>query len=428
MQLSAPHRREVIEDLLDIKVFSSMSDILKQRLKISRDSLRTLELKRESAADKIVMQERFIKSIEKTSQDEINAKQQKIADIEEESKSFEKRIEDIKEEIREKEKAMAEYSTAGNTVKKLYDIKHKISFKKDDTTDEMNFFVNNKTCYKCTQPIDEKFRLDKIQSLKQTIDKYVGNIQEVTAAHDAEEQKYATYLGYNNDITKLQNEISQLNIQLSTTAKLKKNLTKEIQDITYKIENRNIEDDKLTEYKNNLRQILKDLQSIKEEHDYHQQSQDLLKDDGVKSSIIRKYLPIINRQVNFYLQKMDFFINFALDEEFNESIISPAHEKFTYSSFSEGEKMRIDLALLFTWREIAKDYKNSVSTNLLIMDEVFDSSLDGFGTDEFLKIVRFVIKNSNVFIISHKGELYDKFHKCLEFEKVKGFSQLKSLT
>ena len=125
---------------------------------------------------------------------------------------------------------------------------------------------------------------------------------------------------------------------------------------------------------------------------------------------------------------MDFFINFALDEEFNESIISPAHEKFTYSSFSEGEKMRIDLALLFTWREIAKDYKNSVSTNLLIMDEVFDSSLDGFGTDEFLKIVRFVIKNSNVFIISHKGELYDKFHKCLEFEKVKGFSQLKSLT
>ena len=428
MQLSAPHRREVIEDLLDIKIFSSMSDILKQKLKVSNDALRTLELKRESAADKIVMQERFIKSIEKASQDEIESKQQKIAYLEKESESFEKRIMDLKTDVETKEKAMAEYSTSGNTVKSLDKIKTKIKFKRDHATDEMNFFVNHDVCPSCTQSIQESIRNDKVDTLKKTIDKYTGNINEVQQAYDAEEQNYATYLGYQKDITELKNEISKQNIQLSTTTKLKQTIETEIQDIAYKVENRNAEDDKLTEYKNNLRQILRDLQTTKEENQYQQQCRDLLKDDGVKSSIIRKYLPIINKQVNFYLQKMDFYINFTLDEEFNENIVSPAHDRFTYASFSEGEKMRIDLALLFTWREIAKNYKNSVNTNLLIMDEVFDSSLDGFGTDEFLKIVRFVIKDSNTFIISHKNELYDKFHDCLEFVKVKGFSQLKGLT
>jgi DNA repair exonuclease SbcCD ATPase subunit len=147
-----------------------------------------------------------------------------------------------------------------------------------------------------------------------------------------------------------------------------------------------------------------------------------LRDDGVKTKIIKKYLPLINQQVNRYLQMMDFYINFKLDEEFSETVESPIHEKFSYASFSEGEKMRIDLALLFTWREVAR-VKNSVNTNLLIMDEVFDSSLDGFGTDEFLKIIRFIIKDANVFVISHKVDLQDKFESVIKFEKVKGFSR-----
>ena len=148
-----------------------------------------------------------------------------------------------------------------------------------------------------------------------------------------------------------------------------------------------------------------------------------MKDDGVKTKIIRKYLPLINKQVNRYLQMMDFYINFKLDEEFNETVESPIHEDFSYSSFSEGEKMRIDLALLFTWREVAR-VKNSVNTNLLIMDEVFDSSLDGFGVDEFLKIIRYIIKDANIFVISHKTELHDKFDNCIKFDKVKGFSRI----
>ena len=180
---------------------------------------------------------------------------------------------------------------------------------------------------------------------------------------------------------------------------------------------------KLETFKDNLKTTYDELLNKKETINYYDFSFSLLKDGGVKSKIIKKYLPLINQQVNRYLQMMDFYINFTLDEEFNETVQSPIHENFSYSSFSEGEKMRIDLALLFTWREVAR-MKNSVNTNLLIMDEVFDSSLDGLGTEEFLKIIRFVIQDANIFVISHKSDLHDKFANVLRFEKIKGFSRM----
>jgi len=424
MQLSAPHRREVIEDLLDIKVFSSMSDILKDKLKVCRDRIKVLELKKESVADKIVMQKRFIKQIEEEGENDINKKRQKIVDCDEKFTDYQERVETLITGVSKKEKAMAEYLTAGDTVKKLERFRDKVNFKRQDACNELGFWNNNTTCPKCTQSIEESFRLDKIGKLEEDIAKYRANVVELEEAVNAEEQRYATFLGFQNEITKLNNEISNNNIHLSTTTKLKKDLEKEIQNITDKLENRTVENDKLEEYKTRLKDILSELTELKDDHEYLDQSKALMNDDGVKRSIIRKYLPLINRQVNDYLQRMDFYINFTLDEDFSESIQTPMHERFSYASFSEGEKMRIDLALLFTWRDIAR-LKNSVVTNLLIMDEVFDSSLDGFGTDEFLKIVRFVLQDANVFIISHKNELYDKFHYSLEFEKVKGFSKLK---
>ena len=172
-----------------------------------------------------------------------------------------------------------------------------------------------------------------------------------------------------------------------------------------------------------IRDRFEELVEKKDDVSYKDFVYNLLKDGGVKTKIIKKYLPLINQQVNRYLQMMDFYINFKLNEEFNETIESPIHEDFSYASFSEGEKMRIDLALLFTWREVAA-YKNSTNTNLLIMDEVFDSSLDGYGTDEFLKIIRYVIKDANIFVISHKADLHDKFESVIQFEKVKGFSRM----
>ena len=212
------------------------------------------------------------------------------------------------------------------------------------------------------------------------------------------------------------------NVKISGYQKQIRELESEIQTITNQLENRNSEHEKLEEFRENLQKTIEDLSDKKQEIVYHDFAYSLLKDDGVKTKIIKKYLPFINQQVNRYLQMMEFYINFQLDEEFNETVKSPIHEDFSYSSFSEGEKMRIDLSLLFTWREVAR-VKNSANTNLLIMDEVFDSSLDGFGTDEFLKIIRYVIKDANIFVISHKQDMLDKFESVIKFDKVKGFSR-----
>ena len=424
MQLSTSHRREVIEDLLDIKVFSTMSDLLKEKIKASKDNLKVLELKKESVGDKIVMQKQFIRSIEESGENDIRKKQESIVTCEEESSEYQKRIEDLISQVSSKEKEIERYISSGDTIKKLSSYKTKIQTKKQTSNEDLVFFQKNTVCPTCTQNIEESFRVNKLDHLQQVLSKYQDNLSEIESAILEEEKREQKFFELQKEITTLQNETSQLNIRVSNSNKLRKSLEKEIQSITDKLENRTSENVKLTEYKDNLKKILQDLEKVKDEFEYFQQSNVLLKDDGVKSGIIRKYLPLINRQVNDYLQRMDFFINFTLDEEFNEQVQTPVHEKFSYASFSEGEKMRIDLALLFTWREIAR-LKNSVCTNLLIMDEVFDSSLDGFGTDEFLKIVRFVIKDANVFIISHKNELYDRFNNVLEFKKEGGFSRLK---
>ena len=238
-----------------------------------------------------------------------------------------------------------------------------------------------------------------------------------------EEERERQFLLLSKEITSLTHGISKNNTQISGCQRQVRDLESEIQTITDQLANRNIEHEKSKSFEEKLNQVKEEIFSAKEKLTYHDFVYGLLKDGGVKGKIIEKYLPLINQQVNKYLQMMDFYINFKLDEEFNETIQSPIHEDFSYSSFSEGEKMRIDLSLLFTWREIAK-LKNSVNTNLLIMDEVFDSSLDGLGTDDFIKIIRYVIKDANIFIISHKTGLHDSFENVIKFDKVRGFSQL----
>ena len=425
MQLSAPHRREVIEDLLDIKVFTMMSDILKVQIKESRDALRVLELKKESVADKIVMQKRFIKSIEDSGNDSIATKREEIQNCDQETVEYQRSVEELISKVNEKQKEVEEYTTATDTLKKLSKFKVKLQTKKQNSNQELDFFTENTVCPTCTQDIEDKFRVNRIDQLRQVLVKHQASIDEITSAIEAEEEREKNLVKLQRETTTLSNEISQFNIRIANNNKRRGTLETEIQNIADKIENRDTEDEKLTDYKNQLKDILLKLEETQDDFDYLSEGNQLLKDDGVKKRIIRKYLPLINKQVNDYLQRMDFYVNFMLDEDFNESVQTPVHEKFSYASFSEGEKMRIDLALLFTWREIAR-MKNSVVTNLLIMDEVFDSSLDEFGTDYFLKIVRYIITDANVFIISHKQDLYDKFNHCLEFTKDKGFSKLKS--
>ena len=425
MQLSAANRREVIEDLLDIKIFSSMSDIMKARIKDAKDRLRTMDLKKEGIADKIIMQQNFIKSIEESGQHDIQEKQNQILDLDSEVAKHQKRVEDLLVKVEGKESEAAKFADASEALRKLGKFLGKIQSKKSDAGETLKFFEDNSVCPTCTQDIEESFRVNKTVQLQESVAKFDSNLNELEEAIKAEERREREFSTLQRETTKLSNEISQTNVQISEANKLRARLEREIQTLTDRIEDRNSEHEKLSEYKGQLKQVLKDHETLKEDYNYFLQANVLLKDDGVKSSIIKKYLPLINQQVNRYLQRMDFFINFTLDGEFNEKIQSPIHENFSYSSFSEGEKMRIDLALLFTWREIAR-MKNSVATNLLIMDEVFDSSLDGFGTDEFMKIIRFVVKDANIFIISHKPELHDKFESVLEFQKVKGFSVLRN--
>ena len=250
-------------------------------------------------------------------------------------------------------------------------------------------------------------------------------MKELEETIKSEEDRERQFTQLSKEITKLTHGISQNNTRISGLQRQIGDLESEIQRLTDQLANRNTEHEKLAKLSEQLNATFESLGEEKDDIQYKDYVYNLLRDGGVKRKIIKKYLPLINKQVNRYLQMMDFYINFTLDEEFNEKVQSPIHEDFCYASFSEGEKMRIDLALLFTWREVAA-YKNSTNTNLLIMDEVFDSSLDGSGTDEFLKIIRFVVKNANIFVISHKESLLEKFESVIQFEKIKGFSRIVS--
>jgi DNA repair exonuclease SbcCD ATPase subunit len=423
MQLSAANRREVIEDLLDIKIFSSMNLVVKEKIRQVKEEIKVLELKKESLLDKVKMQQEFIEELENRGNANINANKEKIANLNteigvyiEENTSLE---EPLQKHIVDQDKLIG----YADKLRKFGNLKGKISQKVSTITKEHKFFTENTVCPTCTQSIDEEFRINKINDAQNKAKELQSGYKELEEAIKEEEERERQFLTLSKEISKLTNGISQNNIKISGFQRQIRDLESEIQTITEQLKNRNSEHEKLETFKENLKTTYDDLSSKKDTINYYDFSYSLLKDGGVKSKIIKKYLPLINQQVNRYLQMMDFYINFTLDEEFNETVQSPIHEDFSYASFSEGEKMRIDLALLFTWREVAR-MKNSVNTNLLIMDEVFDSSLDGFGTEEFLKIIRYVLKDTNVYVISHKTGLEDRFESVTKFEKVKGFSHM----
>jgi len=423
MQLTAPNRREVIEDLLDIKIFSSMNNLIKDKIRQIKEETRTFELKKESLNDKVEMQEKFMSEIESRGKQRITDKKDKINTLMGEVDNYIKVNESLENEVFDLTKEQEKVTGAGNKLVKLNNLKGKISQKVTTITKEHKFFTDNRVCPTCTQSIQEEFRINKIEDSQTKAKELQSGYKELEEAIKNEQERESQFIALSKEITKLTHGISKNNTSVSGCQRQVGELESEIQTLTSQLENRNTEHDKLETFKSNLHDTYEELVSRKDKIKYFNFTYGLLKDGGVKSKIITKYLPLINQQVNKYLQMMDFYINFKLDEEFNESIESPIHEDFSYASFSEGEKMRIDLALLFTWREVAR-FKNSVNTNLLIMDEVFDSSLDGFGTEEFLKIIRYVIKDANIFVISHKTGLEDKFESVARFEKVKGFSRM----
>jgi len=380
-------------------------------------------LKKDTLKDKMKMQQNFIEELENRGNANINANKEKIAKLDEELVIFMKDNTGLEEDIHRYTKEQEEVTGAADKLVKLNNLKGKLSQKVGTITKEHKFFTENTVCPTCTQDIEEEFRVNRIEDAQNKAKELKDGYEELEKTIKSEQQRELQFIALSKEITKLTHGISQNNTRISLNQRQIRDLEHEIQTITSNLQNRNTEHEKLDEFKKNLHVTTEELVNKKQEIVYYDFAYSLLKDDGVKTKIIKKYLPFINQQVNRYLQMMDFYINFHLNEEFNETVKSPIHEDFSYSSFSEGEKMRIDLALLFTWREVAR-LKNSVNTNLLIMDEVFDSSLDGFGTDEFLKIICYIIKDANIFVISHKSDLHDKFDNIIKFDKNKGFSRM----
>ena len=425
MQLTSANRRDIVEDLLDIKIFSTMNGILKDRVRSCNEVIREASIRKDMIEDKIEMQESFIKDIEKSGKERIDRKEKQVENLHKEvdvimDENDEKTLK-IMDELQPK---LENLNNTKKTLKKLNTIKVKLEQKIQNIVEEHKFFEDNTVCPTCTQPLEEQFRLDKIVDIQEKSKELNEGYKELEATINVEQEKDIEFTNCSSEINRLNNDISTNNVRISGINRQIKNLRKEIQDVADQVSNRNTERETLRNLKEDLDKTEKERSSQREEVSYLDFAHSLMKDGGVKSKIIKKYLPLMNQQINKYLQMMDFYINFSLDEEFKESIRSPIHEDFSYDSFSEGEKMRIDLSLLFTWRDIAK-MRNSASTNLLILDEIFDSSLDGAGTDFFTTIIKFVIQDAHVFVISHKtDELMDKFDRIIKFDKVKGFSKV----
>lgn len=425
MQLSQTHRREIVEDVLDIKIFSGMAKILREKMSKANTEIRELTIKKELIEEKIQMQKSFISDLDKTGKKKITDIQGKIDTLLKDTSSLMYENDQTSANIREKyEPELETLTSASSSLKKFNNVKGKLEQKIKIITKEHQFFNENTVCPTCHQEIEEDFRLNKVGDIEGKVKEINSAYKELQKSIDAEQTKEARFIDVSKQISTLTHDISTNNFKISEYQRQVRNYEQEVQDITEQIANRNTERATLRNLKNDLTLVETNKADHTQDIEYLDFANAMMKDSGVKAKIMKRYLPIMNQKINKYLQMMDFYINFTLDEQFNECIKSPIHEKFSYESFSEGEKMRIDLAILFTWRDIAK-MKNSSSTNILILDEIFDSSLDSNGTDEFVKIIRYVIKDAYIFMISHKvDELTDRLDNMITFEKMNGFSKV----
>jgi len=429
MQLGNSDRKAIVEDVLDIKIFSGMAKILREKISKANTEIRELTIKKEMIEEKIEMQKNFIADLDSSGKKRIKDTRKKIDGLFSDTNYLIETNDNLTSEIEEKHKPkLQNLSSAKTILQKKNTIKVKLEQKIQNITSDHKFFVDNVSCPTCGQHIEEEFRLNKIEDIEGKVKEINSAYTDLTKSIDEEKKKEQKFLDVSHQITQLTNDISTNNFKISQYQRQIREYEQEVQDITLQIENRNTERATLKGLKTDLKIVETDKANHTESIEYLDFASSMMKDSGVKAKIVKRYLPVMNQKINKYLQMMDFYINFTLDEQFNECIKSPIHEKFSYESFSEGEKMRIDLAILFTWRDIAK-MKNSSSTNILILDEIFDSSLDSNGTDEFTKIIKYVIKDAYVFMISHKvDELTDRLDNLITFEKMNGFSKVRYST
>ncbi|OUT92827.1 MAG: hypothetical protein CBB96_05465 [Gammaproteobacteria bacterium TMED36] len=422
MQLPAGHRRDVIEDLLDIGVFSKMSQILKEKNSRLRDETKENDAQLEILKNKIEVQKKYIRDITSISADAKKKKLKNIKRIEDEIQSLLSENMVLLDAISKDDPTTQQASKDLNDKKQsLMQHKYRFEEKHKALEKDSDFYKVNDICPTCTQEIDKELKDEKLKSLKDEGLKILDAVKGVKIEYTQVEKELDVIVEKINDIREKQ---STINSNSKTIDKLQKqiNVDKNEEDTSKDLSQANSE---LQQYKESQESKLEHKFALRETSSYNQVILEMLKDTGIKTKIIKQYLPVINKLVNQYLQILDFYVHFNLDESFQETIRSRHRDAFTYDSFSEGEKQRIDLALLFTWRQIAK-MKNSVSTNLLILDETFDSSLDHDGIDNLMKILESLDDNTNTFVISHKGEVLDgKFNSKIEFVKNKNFSEMK---
>ena len=422
MQLKARHRREVVEEILDIQIFSLMNMLLKQRLKTIDEDYREIDYKYNLAEQKVILKERYIEDLKENKRKLLTDKTFLISGNEEEIFKKKRKIADLQDDIECMHEKISNASKVETRYNKLKDLQSQLKEKHRSHSRLIGFFEKNEDCPTCQQHIDEVHKVTMISKETAKSEKIVSGMKELVDDLNATETKINIINEVNKNIQSNNVEIAKENSSMEELIKFNAKLKSEIDHL----ETGNVEDNdikEVDELKVSLDDLLKAKSNLREEKTYAEASRSMLTDAGIKTKIIKQYLPIMNKLINTYLTSMEFYVNFTLNENFEETIKSRYRDEFTYDSFSEGEKMRIDLALLFTWRAVAK-MKNSTNTNLLILDEIFDSSLDGTGTDEFLKILN-TLGDENVFVISHKQDaLADKFRSTIKFEKIKNFSHV----
>jgi DNA repair exonuclease SbcCD ATPase subunit len=426
MQLPPGQRREVIEDILDIRIFSTMNTLLKEKAQETKESIARIENEINSARDKVDAQQAIIQTISTAKTESINALKAKISSNTAQVASTQSEIGLLISEINTLKESISGKEKLSEDIEKAKQLKSKLNQKVETCEHDAEFFVDNDVCPSCAQGIPHEHKQRVITDLQSKMAENNKKISEL-------ETVLSTLTARLENINNIVDQITDKNIELSTKNSTVTLLNKQITELEEEIKTSTSDTSNLDEEKSKLKQLAKTAlekintkTTLQEHRNLEEVASVLLKDTGIKTAIIREYLPVMNKLINKYLNAMDAYIHFELDEAFNETVKSRHRDDFTYASFSEGEKMRIDLAILFTWRQIAK-MKNSVNTNLLILDEIFDSSLDTAGTDYFLNLMNSFGDNSNIFVISHKGDqLFDKFRSVIKFEKRSDFSVIAS--
>ena len=423
MKMKPRYRREVVEEILDIRVFGLMDLILRSQQSDLQKKLTEVRHQCELIKTKYETEAKYLKTLEAKGSDNQRVQQNKLEQNEKNRLEYDKKLQSLNEAIAVSQNELSGQETVSKKVKELEKYETKIEQNLDTHKKTLKFFQENDTCPVCTQSIDTKFKEEKCNHETTTISKLESGLSQLVGELSKQEEKITAYGKISNKIQTMNVEIAKITSSLESLKRHSDQIQQEIstsQERDTDIENIELELEKM---KVDLKDAEINLSKVQEEKDYVDVLREILNDKGAKAQIIRKYVPIMNALINKYLQAMDFYISFNLDEEFNETVKSRFRDTFNYNNFSEGEKMRIDLALLFTWRDIAR-MKNSTNTNLLILDEIFDSSLDGQGTDDFFKIIK-TLEKENIFIISHKGDiLFDKFTNIIKYEKVQNFTQL----